>query len=104
MLEESIEKSMKWAVFETNDTTLRQTLRHMIEVFLDRVWRRGGLQGERREEAFYVKCDETNNPVSATDRGQLLCEIGVAFTAPMEFIIFELRPAPGGNALAAREP
>ncbi len=103
MLEESIEKSMKWAVFETNDATLRQTLRQMIEVFLDRVWRRGGLQGERREEAYYVKCDETNNPPRVTDLGQLLCRIGVALVAPMEFIIFELRPTPGGNALAARE-
>ena len=103
MIEESIEKSMKWAVFEPNDATLRQTLRHMIEVFLERVFRRGGLRGDRREEAYYVKCDETNNPASVTDRGEVLCEVGVAIAAPMEFIVFELRPAPGGKELELRE-
>jgi hypothetical protein len=103
MLEESIEKSMKWAVFETNDHTLRTTLRHMIEGFLERVWRRGGLKGEQREQAYYVKCDETNNPRQITDVGQLLCEIGVAVAAPMEFIIFELRLAPGGSEFESRE-
>jgi phage tail sheath protein FI len=91
MIEKSVDKSMQWAVFEPNDFPLRRTLAHSLRVFLERLWRTGGLKGERVEQAFYVKCDETNNPQSVIDAGQLVCQVGVAVAAPMEFIVFEIR-------------
>jgi phage tail sheath protein FI len=96
MIEESIDDSMQWAVFEPNDETLRRTLVHSLSVFLEAIWRQGGLKGAVSAEGFYVKCDETNNPQAVIDRGQLICEVGIAVAAPMEFIIFEVRQQPGG--------
>jgi len=96
MIEESVEDSMQWTAFEPNDETLRATLVHSLSLFLDAIWQRGGLKGAVPEEGFYVKCDETNNPQTVIDAGQLVCEVGVAIAAPMEFIVFEVRQKPDG--------
>jgi hypothetical protein len=93
MIEESVYKSMQWTVFEPNDFSLRRTLVHSLSVFLEAIWRQGGLKGAVPAEGFYVKCDETNNPPRVIDAGQLICEVGIAIAAPMEFIVFEIRQA-----------
>ena len=99
MIEESVYKSMQWTVFEPNDFSLRRTLVHSLSVFLEAIWRQGGLKGARPSEGFYVKCDDTNNPPSVIDAGQMICEVGIAIAAPMEFIVFEIRQDPGGAAI-----
>jgi len=99
MIEESVDESMQWAVFEPNDEALRKTVVDSLSVFLGAIWQRGGLKGNMPSEGFYVKCDETNNPQSVIDAGQLVCEIGVAVAAPMEFLVFEIRNSPSGAAV-----
>ncbi len=99
MIEESVYKTMQWTVFETNDYSLRRTLVHSLTVFLEAIWRQGGLKGALPAEGFYVKCDETNNPPVVVDAGQVVCEVGIAVAAPMEFIVFEIRQGPGGAAV-----
>jgi len=98
MIEESVFKSMQWTVFESNDFALRRTLVHSLTVFLETIWRQGGLKGALPAQGFYVKCDETNNPPSVIDTGQLVCEVGIAIAAPMEFIVFEIRQGRSGGA------
>lgn len=100
MIEEAVERSTQWAVFEPNDETLRHTLVHAVTAFLDGIWRAGGLKGATPAESFYVKCDETNNPPDVVDRGQLVCEVGVAIAAPMEFLVFEIRRLGGDTEIA----
>ncbi len=96
MIEESVDKSTQWAVFEPNDFALRRTLVHSLSLFLEQIWRQGGLKGALPAEAFYVKCDQTNNPQSVVDVGQIVCQVGVAVAAPMEFIVFEVRQGSAG--------
>jgi hypothetical protein len=102
MIEESVDKSMQWAVFEPNNEALRRTLVHSLSVFLEVIWRQGGLKGDRPDQSFYVKCDETNNPTAIVDAGQVVCEVGVAIAAPMEFLVFEIRQMPGAAELVER--
>lgn len=97
MIEDSVEKSMQWTVFEPNDDKLRRTLKHSLTVMLEKIWLAGGLQGASAAEAFYVKCDDTNNPQSQIDLGFLVCEVGVAVAAPMEFLIFQVRQSPDSS-------
>ena len=78
-------------MFEPNDDRLRAALVHSLTVFLERIWQSGGLKGAVPTDGFFVRCDETNNPQSMIDQGQLVCQVGVAVAAPMEFIIFEIR-------------
>ena len=63
----------------------------------DGIWAKGGLKGGKPSQAFFVKCDETNNPQQVIDRGQLICQIGVAIAAPMEFLVFEMRRSVEGQ-------
>ena len=54
------------------------------------------MKGAKPVNAFYVKCDTTNNPQSVIDLGQVICEVGIAIAAPMEFIVFEIRQDASG--------
>jgi hypothetical protein len=96
MIEQSVDYSTRWAVFESNTDALRRALAHSLSVFLEGIWRRGGLQGTVPAEGFYVKCDDTNNPQAVIDAGQVVCEVGVAVAAPMEFLVFAIRQSVDG--------
>jgi phage tail sheath protein FI len=99
MIEKSVAISTRWAVFESNDIALRSTLVHSLTVFLTAIWRTGGLQGAQPSEGFYVKCDASNNPQAVIDAGRLICEVGIAVAAPMEFIVFEIHQDPAGSSV-----
>ena len=43
-----------------------------------------------------MKCDSTNNTPTTIDAGQLVCQVGVAVAAPMEFLVFEMRRSVAG--------
>lgn len=90
MVEEAVDESTQWAVFEPHDFNLRQTLVMSVSSFLETIWRQGALVGATAEEAFYIKCDETNNPPEVVDQGKLIAEVGVAPTRPAEFIVFRI--------------
>ena len=57
----------------------------------------GALVGATPEQAFYVMCDESNNPASSVDEGKLIVEIGIAPVKPAEFVIFRLSQFSGGD-------
>jgi len=102
MIEKSVEVSTRWAVFEPNDFSLRHTLVHSLSVFLETIWRTGALKGTKPSDGFYVKCDETNNPPAVVDVGRIVCEVGVAVAAPMEFLVFEIHQDPATANLVER--
>jgi phage tail sheath protein FI len=95
MIEEAIYLSTQWAAFEPNSGTTRTKLRLSLLGFLLALWRRGALIGETPGEAFYVQCDEGNNPPGERDRGRLWAEVGVAPSQPFEFVV--LRVGRTGN-------
>jgi hypothetical protein len=98
-IEETAQRSSRWAVFETHNAALRFSLTHALTVLLEGIWAQGGLQGATPAEGFYVKCDAVNNPQAVIDAGQLICEIGVAVAAPMEFIVFQIRQDVAGTTV-----
>jgi len=89
-VEKSIERGTQWAVFEPNDQMLWSKMRRDINAFLKNVWREGALFGATPEQAFFVKCDEENNPQETRDLGQLIIDIGIAPVKPAEFVIFRI--------------
>lgn len=91
MIEESIEQSTRWAVFEPNDAPLWSALRRDVRAFLTRIWRTGALQGSTPEQAFFVKCDEETNPPENIDAGVVTTVVGVAPVKPAEFVVFQIR-------------
>jgi hypothetical protein len=97
-VEESIKRGTQWTVFEPNDQLLWSRIRRDINAFLTTVWSSGALFGRTPAEAFFVKCDEENNPPEARDLGQVFIEIGIAPVKPAEFVIFRISQwASGGE-------
>lgn len=90
MIEEAVDEATQWSVFEPHDFNLRQTLVLSVSSFLESLWRQGALVGATAQEAFFVKCDETNNPPEVVDQGRLVADIGVAPTKPAEFVVFRV--------------
>ena len=97
-VEESIKRGTQWAVFEPNDFDLWQRVKRNITSFLRGLWTQGALVGATPEQAFYVLCDESNNPPSSVDEGRLIVEIGIAPVKPAEFVIFRISQWQGGGA------
>lgn len=95
-LEESIRTGTQWAVFEPNDRDLWERVKRTINAFLRGMWRQGALVGATPEQAFYVKCDESNNPPDSVDEGKLIVEVGVSPVKPAEFVIFRISQWQGG--------
>ena len=54
--------------------------------------------GATPEQAFYVLCDESNNPPSSVDEGRLIVEVGIRPVKPAEFVIFRISQWQGGGA------
>ena len=98
-VEKSILDGTNWVVFEPNDRFLWGAVRRTITMFLRRVWRSGALFGRTPEEAFFVKCDEENNPPENRDAGILTVDIGIAPVKPAEFIVFRVSQYSQGAAL-----
>jgi phage tail sheath protein FI len=78
---------------------LWDSVRRTVVMFLRRVWRDGALFGRTPAEAFFVKCDEENNPPENRDAGILTVEIGIAPVKPAEFVVFRISQFSGGAGL-----
>ncbi|MEO6104804.1 MAG: phage tail sheath subtilisin-like domain-containing protein, partial [Pseudoxanthomonas sp.] len=89
-LQRSLERGTRWAALERNDETLWSKLRPVIEAFLRNEWENGALQGSKREQAWFVKCDRSTMNQDDIDQGRLVCLVGVALLMPAEFVIFRL--------------
>jgi phage tail sheath protein FI len=89
-IERSIDLGLQWVVFEPNSEPLWARVRRTISNFLTTVWRNGALEGTKREEAYFVKCDRTTMTQADIDNGRLIVVIGVAPVKPAEFVIIRI--------------
>ncbi len=96
-VEKSILRGTQWVVFEINDEPLWARVRRSVGDFLYRLWLDGMLQGAKKEEAFFVKCDRTTMTQADIDNGRLICVIGIAPVKPAEFVIFRIGQWYGGS-------
>ena len=88
MVEESIQKSTAFAVFEPNTPFTWLKIKTMIESYLENLWQQGAFFGTSPEQAFFVNVglgqtmteDDINN-------GYMKIDIGLAAVRPAEFIV-----------------
>lgn len=88
LIEESIQKSTGFAVFEPNDATTWLKVKALADAYLYGLWQRGALAGATAETAYFVNVG-LGKTMTAQDvlEGKLIVEIGVAAVRPAEFII-----------------
>ena len=89
-LQASLENGTGWTVFEPNNQELWAKIKRNVNAFLTDIWRTGALFGAKPEQAFFVRCDESNNPPNVRDQGVVNIEIGLAVTKPAEFVVFTI--------------
>jgi hypothetical protein len=100
MVCKAIAAAIQWAVFEPNDWRTRAKLALAIGSFLQELWARGAFVGATADAAFFVRCDDANNPPEARARGELLVQVGIAPSVPYEFIVLRIGREANGFAVA----
>jgi phage tail sheath protein FI len=91
-----IERNMSDVVFEPNDFKLWQRIRLDLTAYFTGLFQKGALKGRTAQEAFYVKCDAETNPPAVREAGMVVTEIGLAPSAPAEFIVVRIIHGAGG--------
>jgi hypothetical protein len=94
-----IDLNMTWAAFEPNVPALWARIQRELGAYLTGLWRAGALAGGRVEEAFFVRCDAELNPPAVRELGQVVTEIGLAPSAPAEFIVVGIQHRAGTTEL-----
>jgi hypothetical protein len=89
-IEDSLNQGLQWVVFEPNAEELWGKVRRSVSNFLTTVWRNGALEGDTKDQAFYVKCDRTTMTQDDMDNGRLICVVGVSPVKPAEFVIIRI--------------
>jgi hypothetical protein len=89
-LKKELTDRSNFAIFENNSEILWNQLRTAIGNFLRSYWAQGGLRGATPEEAFYVRCDSSNNSPTDILNGFVNIEVGVAVEYPAEFIVISI--------------
>lgn len=97
----NIESIANFSVFEPNGERVWTDIKVRLSRFLSEFWSSGGLKGSSAAEAYYIICDETNNPPYAIENGELHVEVGVAMQSPAEFIIINISQFAGGATSTA---
>jgi phage tail sheath protein FI len=94
-IEESIDRGLKWTVFEPNDEPLWAKIRMTVGNFMYSIFRDGALQGSKPEHAYFVKCDRATMTQNDIDRGVCNILVGFAPVKPAEFIVIKIQQMVG---------
>lgn len=90
-LEQSIERGTHWAIAEPNDEKLWAQIRLDVGAFLLSLFRQGAFQGQKPQDAYFVKCDNTTTTSPDVAFGVVNIEIGFAPLRPAEFVILRVQ-------------
>ena len=86
-IEESIYRGIQWAVFEPNAEPLWAQIRLNAGAFLNNLFHEGAFQGNKPNDAYFVKCDSTTTTSNDIAAGMVNALIGFALLKPAEFIV-----------------
>lgn len=100
-VEQSLKVSLEWVVFQPNSEFLWATVVREVTAFLTLLWHQGALFGAAADEAFFVTCDNTNNPPSLRTQGALNIDVGLAVLYPAEFVVIRLSQMTSGSGSAS---
>ena len=103
-IESSLYDGIQWAVFEPNNEQLWTQLRSSVGAFMQTLFVQGAFQGATPAQAYFVKCDASNNPQSSIDRGIVNILVGFAPLKPAEFIVIQIQQLAGQSGGDSTQP
>jgi phage tail sheath protein FI len=86
-IEVTVKSNLDRLRFENNDSAFRAQVTRIVEKFLDDQMQVGAFKTRNPATAFYVICNDSNNPPNLVDAGQVHVRLGLATQKPAEFII-----------------
>ena len=94
-IESSLYDGTQWAVFEPNNAQLWAQLHSSVGAFMQTLFVQGAFQGTTPAQAYFVKCDASNNPQASIDQGVVNILVGFAPVKPAEFILIQIQQMAG---------
>jgi phage tail sheath protein FI len=94
-MEESLYRGLKWAVFEPNDEPLWAQIRLNVGAFMHNLFRQGAFQGQKRDDAYFVKCDKETTTQNDINLGIVNIWVGFAPLKPAEFVVLYIQQIAG---------
>ncbi|MBS1703827.1 MAG: phage tail sheath family protein [Armatimonadetes bacterium] len=90
-LEQSITRSMEWAVHQPNEEVTWSQIRLSIGAFMRDQFRKGMFAGSTPKDAYYVKCDSTTTTQTDINNGVMNVEVGFKPLKAAEFIVLRFK-------------
>lgn len=94
-VEQTIKIGLQWVVFQNINEILYTTVVRETTAFLTSLWNMGALYGATVDQAFFVTCDDTNNPPDQRAKGILNIAVGLAVLSPAEFVVVTISQITG---------
>jgi uncharacterized protein len=94
-IEQSLYASLKWAVFEPNDTPLWNALTQEVSAFMLSLFRQGAFAGTTANTAFQVRCDSTTTTPTDVANGVVNILVSFAPLNPAEFVVIQIQQLAG---------
>jgi Bacteriophage tail sheath protein len=91
-----LERFLGGTVHEPHDLRLRVRVMREVSAYLEGLYSAGALRGATADEAFFVKCDAETTPPELADAGLLVTTVGLALTAPAEFLVLRVTRGASG--------
>ncbi len=92
---ESLERGLRFAVFEPNDEPLWAQIRLAAGGFMNNLFRQGAFQGSTAREAYFVKVDSETTTQNDINLGIVNVAVGFAPLRPAEFVVVTLQQKAG---------
>ena len=85
LLEAWCDRELQWVLQEANAPPLWTQLVRHLSGYLATLWLTGALRGDKPEEAFFVRCDQSTMTPEEITAGHLICIVGLASVKPAVF-------------------
>jgi phage tail sheath protein FI len=97
-LKKALVRRLLWVAFEPNGPALRRRIQAALQSLLETLVAGGATAAS--DNAFFVQCDDENNPPEAVARGEVVATIGLAVASPAEFIVLKVKRTPDAVSVA----
>lgn len=94
-IEDSLNRSLKWVVFEPDDEPLWSQIRLNAGAFMHNLFIQGAFQGMAPKDAYFVKCDRETTTQNDINLGIVTILVGFAPLNPAEFVILRIQQKAG---------
>ncbi|WP_163025851.1 phage tail sheath subtilisin-like domain-containing protein [Chachezhania antarctica] len=94
-ISQSLYDGLQWVVFEPNGDILWSQIRQNVNAFMGRLHRQNFFKGDRKSDAYFVKCDAETTTQADIDVGVVNVWVGFAPLKPTEFVVIHLQQMAG---------